>query len=209
VQETDMNTATPLIAAIALLALSACGDEASTSAEAPADSPKTERVAEAASAAPAMKSGEVAEVTVKAPTKMPEPDNPIIAFESEDGKLSLGRNALTMVSPVHDAENDVWSVFVQLDKQAAEDFYTLTTEIAGEALAVVVDDMTVSTPVLETAVYGGGFVFRVDDGEVASTVIAALKGEKRTEIVEVSAEDALPEGGEAEDTVASADAEES
>lgn len=205
-----MNIATPMIAAIALLALSACGDDTPTTAEAPVESPKkAERVADATPTAPARKSGEVAEVTVKPPTKMPEPENPIIAFKSEDGKLALGRSDLTMVSPVHDADSDVWSVFVQLDKQAAEDFYTLTTEIAGEALAVVVDDMTVSTPVLETAVYGGGFVFRVDNGEVASTVIAALKGEKPTEIVEVSAEDALSGDKKADETLASADAEDS
>lgn len=215
-----MKTATPLYAAIALLALSACGDETSTSA----DSPATERRVEAGSERtpeksdlakvdPAkskpVKSGETASVTVKAPTPMPEPEDPIISFKSEDGKLSLGRKALTMVSPVHDPDSDVWSVFVQLNKQAAEDFYTLTTETTGEALAIVVDDKTVSTPVLETAVYGGGFVFKVDDEAVASTVVAALKGEApKPSITQVTAEDALPQDEDGDEkSVASADSD--
>jgi len=205
-----MKTAMQLTAAIALLALSACGDDSSTTAESPAQDRRVEapQTTGDTDTATAEKPGDVAAVTVKPPTKMPEPAEPIIAFESEDGRLALAREALTMVSPVHDTENDIWSVFVQLDKDAAEDFYTLTTETTGEALAVVVDDKTVSTPVLETAVYGGGFVFKVDSGDVASTVVAALTGaKKRTEIVDITANDALPNTDAGADSdVASTDA---
>jgi len=209
-----MKTVMPLTAAIALLALSACGDDSSTSTQSPAqgrsvEAPATDTDTDVAKApVKTAKVGDVAEVTAKAPTPMPEPENPIIAFQSEDGKLSLARGALTMVSPVHDAESDVWSVFVQLDKEAAEDFYTLTTETTGEALAVVVDDMTVSTPVLETAVYGGGFVFKVDSGEVASTVVATLTGEKSQPVrVSVDAEDAMSQDAEDGADTAAGDAE--
>ena len=206
-----MKTVMPLTAVIAMLALSACGDDSSTSTQSPAqgrsvEAPATDTDTDVAKA-PA-KVGDVTEVTAKAPTPMPEPEDPIIAFQSQDGKLSLARGALTMVSPVHDAETDVWSVFVQLDKEAAEDFYTLTTETTGEALAVVVDEMTVSTPVLETAVYGGGFVFRVDSGEVASTVVATLTGEKSQPVrVSVDAEEALSQDAEGGADTAAGDAE--
>ncbi len=209
-----MKITMPLTAATALMILSACGDESATKAESPAPERRVEApatpgkaadtiVAESARKA-AIAPGDVAEVIQKAPTPMPEPVNPIIAFKSEDGKLALARTALTMVSPVHDADTDVWSVFVQLDKSAAEDFYTLTTETTGEALAVIVDNMTVSTPVLETAVYGGGFVFKVDNSEVASRVVATLTGEKpQVSVVDVDARDALPKNRpEADSTVA-------
>ena len=204
-----MKTAMPLTAAIALMALTACGDDATTAAKEPAVETAVTTPAAEPDAAPAkVATVDVAkpapEIALKAPTPMPEPAEPIVAFESEDGALALGRGSLTMVSPVHDAASDVWSVFVQLDETAAADFYTLTSETTGEALAVVVDGNTVSTPVLQTAVYGGGFVFEVDDGAAASAVVAALKGETaRPTIVEIAAEDALPaDEADAQDTAA-------
>jgi len=200
-----MKIAMPLT--LALLALSGCGDDdGATKAEtAPQDrGAETVSVAETTPAKSAAKSGDIAAVTPKAPTPMPEPAAPIITFTGQDGTLALGRDDLMMISPVHDAESDVWSVFVQLDEEAAADFYTLTTETTGEPLAVVVDEMTVSTPVLETAVYGGGFVFRVDDSDVASTVVATLQGKKPTP-VQVSAGDALPQDAAEEDDVAQND----
>lgn len=180
-----MKIATPLTAAIALLILSACGDETSTNSQSPGQERQVER--------PALSSGESVEVAKAEPE--PEPADAVIAFRGEDGELALGRKALQMVSPVHDAENDVWSVFVQLDEPAAEKFYTLTTKTSGEALSIVVDDMIVSTPVLENPVYGGGFVFDVDNGDAASAVVAALTGEKQNIAMpqEIAAEDALAE----------------
>jgi len=200
-----MKIATPLT--IALLALAACGDDNATTADTATQDDRTVATAtgdESATPSPSAKSGDIATVTPKAPTPMPEPEEPIIAFTGQDGTLALGRDDLVMISPVHDAESDKWSVFVQLDEEAAADFYTLTTETTGEPLAVVVDEMTVSTPVLETAVYGGGFVFGVDDSEVASAVVATLKGEK-PQPVQVTAGDALPTGAADDDDVAQAD----
>jgi|GEM_PF-4948694 len=202
-----MKSAKTLTAVLAMLALSACGDDASTSAEAPASERSAETSAPASTPETAAGETETAKaITLAEPTPMPEPVNPIIAFESEDGTMSLGRKSLTMVSPVHDADSNEWSVFIQMDKEAAADFYTLTAETTGEALAVVVDDMTVSTPVLETAVYGGGFVFRVDGNEVASAVVAKLNGKPPTPTaVEVTAGDALPAtGGDDTDTASNA-----
>lgn len=202
-----MKTAMPPI--LLLLALAACGDDGATTAETGAQ----DRTAGAsrtvdpsptpapAAAKPPAKPGEVAAVVPKAPTPMPEPEEPVITFSGQDGKLALARDDLTMISPVHDAQNDVWSVFVQLDKEAAADFYTLTSETTGEPLAVMVDEMTVSTPVLDTAVYGGGFVFTVDDSAVATAVVATLSGEKATP-VQVSADDALPDAEESGEDVA-------
>ena len=165
-----MRTATPLTAAIALLALAACGEETSSDAAPPAQKRSVE--------APAPDPAKAAAVAEVAPVAEPEPEpvDVAIAFRGEDGELALERDALRMVSPVHDAQNDVWSVFVQMDKEAAEAFYDLTTRTTGEALAIVVEDMVVATPVLETPVYGGGFVFDVDDGDTASAVVATLSG---------------------------------
>lgn len=207
VQETDMKTATALTAAIALLALSACGDETSTDTGSAGENRRVER-----SETPdrPVRIAEVEPEVIEEPevVEEEEPVDAVIAFRGEDGELALDRKALKMVSPVHDAENDVWSVFVQLDKPAAEKFYTLTTKTHGEALSIVVDDMIVSAPVLENPVYGGGFVFDVDNGEAASAVVAALTGEEQNIAVahEIAAEDALPDpadGDEAAEDVAS------
>ena len=196
-----MKIATALTAALALLALSACGDEASTDSGSSGGERRVEQPA--ASDTPV----KIAEVEPEAVAE-PEPVDAVIAFRGEDGELALARTSLAMVSPVHDADNDVWSVFVQLDKPAAEKFYTLTTKTHGEALSIVVDDMVVSAPVLENPVYGGGFVFDVDDGDAASAVVAALTGEEQQTAVphDVAASDALPsDGEEPADDVASAE----
>ena len=190
-----MKTATPLTAAIALIALSACGEDTSTDTARPGQ----QRQAEAPAPAPAPETVAKVEPVVQ---PEPEPVDVAIAFRGEDGEMALEREALKMVSPVHDAENDVWSVFVQMDKEAGEEFYDLTTKTAGEALAVVVEDMVVATPVLETPVYGGGFVFDVDDGEAASAVVAALQGQEppAPQPREIVAGDALPDDGAADAT---------
>jgi len=185
-----MKIATPMAAAIALLALSACGDETSTGSQSSGQERQVERPA--ASDEP-VRSAEIAPEAVAEPE--PEPEDAVIAFRGEDGELALARTSLDMVSPVHDAENDVWSVFVKLDEAAAEKFYTLTTKTTGEALPIIVGDMIVAAPVLDNPVYGGGFVFDVDDGDVASSVVAALTGEEQTFAMpqEIVAGDALPD----------------
>lgn len=199
-----MKTATPLTAALALMALTACGEDAATKAE--ADAPRETAVETARAPTPAAEPDAAAsDTSAQAKTApAPEPATPVIAFKGEDGALALDREALTMISPVHDASTDAWSVFVQIGGTAAEDFYDLTARTAGEALSVVIDGMTVSTPTLETAVYGGGFVFPVEDGAAANRVVAALKGEPAPlAIVEIDAEDALPgEEPPAQDTAA-------
>ena len=180
----------PAIAMIALLALAGCGEETTAqqetpqrSVEAPAPETQTETEEKVAEAAPA-----------PAPAPAPVAIDAVIAFESEDGELALPREALTMVSPVHDGDGDTWSVFVQMEAEAAEAFYDLTTKVSGEAMSVIVDDMVVSAPILDQPVYGGGFVFSVDNDEVASAVVAALKGEDKVLPmgVAVAADDALP-----------------
>ena len=200
-----MKTATPLTAAIVLFALAACGEETSSDSQAPAQQRRVETPA-----APQEPVKVAATVPVVAPEPEPEPVDVAIAFRGEDGELELEREALKMVSPVHDAENDVWSVFVQMDKEAGEAFYDLTTKTTGEALTVVVDDMVVAAPVLETAVYGGGFVFDVDDGAVASAVVATLNGtEPQAQAPRaVVAGDALPAAEAAPTSVASAEPDE-
>ncbi len=193
----------PAIAMIGLLALAACGEE--TSAQNDRTQQSVEAPTEQTDAA--SKVEEVAEATA-APAAEPEPVvDAVIAFKSEDGELALPREALMMVSPVHDGDGDTWSVFVQMEEAAAERFYTLTTKIAGEAMSIIVDDMVVSTPILDQPVYGGGFVFQVDNDKVASTVVAALKGQEEALPlgVAVAAEEALPSDENDAEEVASAD----
>ncbi len=190
----------PALAMIALLALAACGEETSA----------TQDSGQRSVEAPAQPGAEPAKLVAEVePTPDPEPPvDAVIAFKGEDGELSLPREALTSIFPMQDGEGDSWSVFIQLEEEAAETFYTLTTKTSGEALSVIVDDMVVSAPILEAPVYGGGFVFPVDNGEAASKVVAALKGEEvvHTEVVAVSADDALPADGEDEaEEVAEAD----
>ncbi len=190
-----MKIVTPLTAAIVLFALTACGDEASTDSSNAGQERRVE-VEQPASADKPVQTAESIPEVVEEPE--PEPEDAVIAFRGEDGELALARDSLEMVSPVHDAENDVWSVFVKLDEAAAEKFYTLTTKTSGEALPIVIDGMIVAAPVLENPVYGGGFVFDVDNGDVASTVFTALTGQEQTFAMpqEIAAEDALPDDAE-------------
>lgn len=146
-----MHITPKLAAGLALLVLGACGNDTLVQHAEPLETPPRDL------------------------TTLPQVINPAIAFKSNDLALALSSDALTMVAPVHDHDSDVWSVFVQLDKQAADDFFALTSEIEGETLAVLIDDQTVSTPLLDTAIYSGGFVFEVENGAVATDVVAGLQ----------------------------------
>ena len=195
-----MKTATSSMALLGLLVLAGCGEEnttakdasASRSAEAPVTAPSKPAAAEI----------EVAEAAepVAEPEPEPEPIDAIITFKGEDGMLELERADLDMVSPVQDAESEQWSVFLQLDEDSATDFYDMTSKTAGEAMSIVVDGMVVGAPILDAPVYGGGFVFNVENERVASTVVAALKGEEPPSFApaetEIAAGDALPSDDE-------------
>ena len=204
-----MKTTTTAMAILGLLALSACGEDTTASdggaqRNAEAKTEATPQTAAAVQEAPPAKTAQ-AEAEPE-----PEPIDAVIAFKGEDGEMELARESLTMISPVHDSEGDRWSVFVQLDKTAAEDFYDLTTRTSGEALSVIVDEMIVSAPVLDTPIYGGGFVFPVDDGDVAGKVVAALTGKKAVTHAPhvVDAKEALPDDSEETDAVAEVEADE-
>ncbi len=177
-----MKTTLSLLALMSVFALSGCGDKPAD-AKAEDDTEVSATVSEPATPVVA---GEVAtEAAEEIAAAEPEVEiDAVIEFKGEDGKLGLERTSLEMISPVHDAASDTWSVFVQLDEEAATAFYDLTTKTTGEALTIMVDDKIVATPVLETAVYGGGFVFNVENGKAADMVVATLKGvEPSTSVV--------------------------
>lgn len=191
-----MVYAKPLIATLALLALAGCGDDTPT-----AQSGAAQQQAAAPEAAEKTTAVKVAKAE-----PAPDPIDAIITFKGEDGVLELERADLEMISPVQDTASEGWSVFVQMDEDSAMDFYDLTTKTTGEALSIMVGDMIVSTPVLDAPVYGGGFVFNVENGNMAGIVVAKLKGEAAPVPVAtaVSADDALPKGEAEGDAVADA-----
>ncbi len=172
-----MKTTLSVFALMSVFALSGCGDKP---ADAKAEDDK-EVSAAAEPATPVVTKEAAPEAAEEIAAAEPEVEiDAVIEFKGEDGALGLERTSLEMISPVHDADSDTWSVFVQLDEEAATAFYDLTSRTTGEALTISVDDKIVATPVLETAVYGGGFVFNVENGEAADMVVATLKGTEPT-----------------------------
>lgn len=179
------------VALASSLTLSACG-ESDTGATAQSEAPKAEVVKTAAVTEPA-----------KAPTPPPEPEiEAVVEFRIDDSKLKLAKEDLLMVSPVRDEANEKWSVFVQMDEAPGQKFYDLTSSSSGAALSVVVGGAIISAPKIDTPVYGGGFVFDVDNAEVASNVIAALTGQPK-EVVAIDT--APPEPQEEEQAAADAE----
>lgn len=184
-----MKTTLSLLALMSVFALSGCGDKP---ADAKAEDDKEVSATASESATPVVAKEAASQAAEEIAAAEPEVEiDAVIEFKGEDGSLGLERTSLEMIAPVHDADSDTWSVFVQLDEDAATAFYDLTTKTTGEALTITVDEKVVATPVLETAVYGGGFVFNVENSKAADMVVATLKGiEPSTSVVSELASEA-------------------
>ena len=168
-----------LTALAASLTLSACGDSETTASADGSEAAETVKVAATA----ATPSATETPVAAAEPEPEPEPEiDAVVAFRAGGAELELAAEHLVMVSPVRDETSDTWSVFIQMDKKPAEDFYELTSSTDAAALSVVVDGTVVSAPKIDSPIYGGGFVFEVPDAEIASSVIATLSGKPGTAI---------------------------